>query len=241
MPINDNLVHYWDGRTDGSDAIGSNDLTASGSATFDPTKGLSQPTQLDYFDSASTYEIGTGDFTVCFWFEGSAVQNSVLDYIGTRGLGATGTASGWALGTLGTSSRHQFLVDVSGGDNAQNTSSSTSLPVSGSVYFCAAVLDRTADDILTYRQISTGSLTAAVSEGAADVAPGVKNFTGGSAIRIGGRPGTTSRNIKGYIGDIRIYSRALPLADLQTLFNAGRYGTPVNESGTRALHPLAQG
>lgn len=171
-----------------------------------------------YFDGATSEGLDTGDielskpFSLASWcipeFTNGSGAQAYAKLVMKR---TTANADPWVLYALGADNsspgKFEFAVSTGIAGSQINVQSTTTLS-SGTLYYVVGVYDGTNVNIYvdgTYEAQSATSLVVGTSS---------VNTT------IGRYPGTTANNNwKGWIGDVRIYNRALSAAEVAALYD----------------------
>lgn len=236
------LVAHWrvgeaDSETMGTTLISETGESFNGIFVGNPTFDTADPAPVPGGSTASLAFDGFGSWveitnfggiegssarTIAFWFKGPAVQTN-----------ANANLVGW--GTGGTSNRFDTRINTAGSNQirtevAGSGSNATTTITDDTWHHCAVVFDpnqgTTIGDILFYIDGQLDPLTAA---GGTPV-----DTTTTNPVLIGSSSSFPGRALTGKMDDIRIYSRALPAAEILALIEPVD-DIPLEITGIRRL------
>jgi len=163
-------------------------------------------------DDAGDYDFGTGDLTLSLWVYYDTI---VSDYsnVTSRGDTTLGTACWFGIYKTNPAGGHNFIFDVD--DNISKASAISSVvPVAGRWYHVVGVRNSGGTNVIYVDGVSTGT----ASDGGNSISQ-----TGASnqELRIGSQKVSDvyQKFHDGNIQNVRVYSRALSAAEVQTLYD----------------------
>ncbi|MBI3853733.1 MAG: DUF642 domain-containing protein, partial [Verrucomicrobia bacterium] len=208
------LTHWWPGENNANDIVDGANGTLQNGTTF----AAGMVGQAFSFDGADDYvsfgnttgNFGTNDFTIEYWLKTSTTR--IEPVIGK--WGNCGFSSFWDMRLSGGKLQLEMASDASGNDVNSRPSNRS---VNDGVFHHIAVVRHTTtismyiDGVLDYTN-STPGIT--ILNNSANLLAG-----SGPCIGVDGTQPYT-----GLLDDISIYSRALTLAEIQSIYNAASAG-----------------
>ena len=146
--------------------------------------------------------IGTGDFTASFWVD-MATATGQDCWLADRALGALGAVPGFFIGTGGTGStgKMEIVLEATTGALKQYQDPSLAYTVEEGYFLYSFTWDNSADALVIYKN---GTNTTADYTKITDTSLVGLDLTATTDLRIGSRPGTTTRCTNGVFDEVRI-------------------------------------
>lgn len=203
--VTNGLVAWWKLNGNANNSIGSPNGTLV-NVTSTTGQGNIADTAYSFngsssaINTASTFGLGTTNESISLWvYNPTASNHGIFTHIGASGFGI-------GIGNTTTDTVGTKIVMIFNGIRWIPTSTN----LGTGWHHVAMVID------------GNGTPTAYVDGVSAGSYPGTATIAPSSNITvIGGITGTTADTFTGSIDDVRIYNRALPLADILALYSAG--------------------
>lgn len=204
--ITNGLVAWWKLNGDANTSVGSPNGVISNATSTTGQGGIADTAYLfngstATINTASTFGLGTTNATLSCWVYNPAASNHGL-------FVHTGTSGGYGvgMGNTTTDTNGSKLVMIYEGIRWIPTSTT----ISTGWHYVVMVIDGSGVPTAYLDGVSTGAYG-----GSTDTAPN------GSVTTIGGVSTTAVDDFNGSVDDVRLYNRALPLADILSLYSAG--------------------
>lgn len=211
MALTDGLIAWYDFQDNGDDSENSNDLTASGNATYTASgkvgKAADLPdTSTDYFGGSATNITfdGTEDRTFAFWVK----RNSGTSRDRIMGIWSTPSGDKNFLFTFWDSG--ELNISSGSGSTTLGTDQSTTDISDGSWHFCVVTYYGTSDD--KFRYYLDGSTTAEMTTVARNVGTSTAEWRIGQVDAL---------PPDAYIDSVGVWDRVISSSEITELYNSG--------------------
>lgn len=203
--VTDGLVAWWKLNGDANNSVGSpngvpSNVTSTTNQAGQANSAYSFNGGSSVINTASTFGLGVTNVTISLWiYNPTASNNGMFVHVGAAGFGI-------GMGNTTTDSTGTKLVMLFNGIRWIPTDAN----IGTGWHHIAMVID------------ASGTPTAYLDGASVGSYPGTKSATPSNSITtIGAITGNNNNTFTGSIDDVRLYSRALPLSDIMSIYSAG--------------------